>query len=123
MSLFGYIYAPPGTPKKTHLHFAFTFVTVQLLSPQIYIVPSFPKPWPMVSVMSVTSRRKNSPCANASIVRGKLDLVHIFVLFNDHLNCLLLICRAISHAGACRHAVGPSGAARVKGPCVVLVIE
>ena len=86
MSLFGYIYAPPGTPKKTHLHFAFTFVTVQLLPPQIYTVPSFPKPCPMVSIMLVKSRRKNSPCANASVVRDKLDLIHIFVLFNDRLN-------------------------------------
>ena len=93
------------------MHFAFAFVTVQLLSPQIYIVPSFPKPWPLVSVLSVTSRRKNSPCANASVVRGKLDLDHIFVLFNDRFNCLLLIRRAISHAGARRHAAGPSGAA------------
>ena len=35
-----------------------------------------------------------------------------FVLLNDCLNRLLLVCRATSHAGARRHAAGPSGAAQ-----------
>ena len=44
-------------------------------------------------LMTVNSKRpagdipkEELPCANASAVRGKLDLVHTFVLFNDHLN-------------------------------------